>query len=214
MKSPGVYRIFCKKNGRNYVGSSTKDWRNRRNGHVCLLKAGKHPSKKMQADWNLYGPSEFLFLLVCECEADRAIEIEKASAETFKAFCPEMGYNTSPIREGRFRAGRKASGGTVRFSRMVKPETARKLAEMLSVEKNGIVRLEHASVRGLKHGLGEAPRIIGFSHSDSPDELFARLASKPGPIPMAIDSQEVVRLKSRVKELEAKVRDYENTYSQ
>jgi len=127
MKSPGVYRIFCKATKRNYVGSSSKDWRNRRNGHIFLLKHGKHPSKKMQEDWNKHGPDQFSFILVCECPSDRAIELERAASVEFKAFCPEMGYNTMPISDNRFNAGRRGSG-LVRFSAMVRPETAERLA--------------------------------------------------------------------------------------
>ncbi len=215
MKSPGVYRIYCRATGRNYVGSSCKDWKNRRNGHVCLLKKGTHPSIKMQEDWGKFGPESFEFILVCECSPDNATDMELAASIEFKAFCPDAGYNIKPISSNRFRSGRKPEEiSKIRFSRMVTPDMAKKLAELMKVPGGSLIKLEHPNSHGgwkESHRDPNNPKVIGLN----PDSSFD---GPPKPrygddqvvlLKMAEDSQEVIKLKSRVKELESKLREYE-----
>lgn len=157
-KTAGVYRIFNKATGRNYVGSSSTDWRNRRNGHRFLLKNGRHPSTKMQEDWDKYGAESFKFLCVCECEGPGVLDMEEIAAKEFKAFDKELGYNTKPINGTRFRGGRPGNSiPRVRFSKMVTAEQASQICAMLEVPEDRLVFLHHGDTRMIK-GYG---RTIG-----------------------------------------------------
>lgn len=76
----GVYRIYCSRTDRSYVGSST-DILNRFTWHKFILR---HNSPKIgygltrdhpcQEDWNTFGESMFVFEILEECSAkDRII---------------------------------------------------------------------------------------------------------------------------------------------
>lgn len=214
MKSPGIYRIYCKATKRNYVGSSTKDWANRRNGHMHLLRKGKHPSVKMQEDWNKYGAIEFAFILICECPPDRVSELENLAAIEFKAFCPESGYNTAAISTNRFNAGRKASG-KVRFCMYLKPERAQRLAAQLKAEEgDGVLTLERGSSRGIKFHALKVPGRPSAMTFNPKDNDFFRMTKEEVDImkkdhPSQMESPLVIKLQARIKELEAKIKQFE-----
>lgn len=73
-KQSGVYAIQHLETGRTYIGSSvsmSRRWRE----HQSLLKLGEHHARDLQVDWNLYGPSAFVFVVleVIQDEASRIV---------------------------------------------------------------------------------------------------------------------------------------------
>jgi len=56
----GIYAIKCASNSRLYIGSAVS-FRRRVAVHLCMLRAGKHHSKKLQRAWDKYGSDKFMF---------------------------------------------------------------------------------------------------------------------------------------------------------
>ena len=72
----GIYSIYCTKNGKVYIGSST-DIFVRWNGHKCNLRLNKHGNRYLQNAWNKYEEESFVFSIVEECSKDILIEREQ-----------------------------------------------------------------------------------------------------------------------------------------
>jgi group I intron endonuclease len=91
MKS-GVYLIRNVKNQRIYIGSSENVY-HRKKEHWWTLRAGKHHSQKLQADWNVYGEDCFEFVVVRLTSNDKEIKnLEESLIEKLNAV--QSGYNT------------------------------------------------------------------------------------------------------------------------
>lgn len=63
----GVYLIRCDINNRVYVGSSNDVYR-RWNDHQSDLRAGRHKSSKLQADYTRYGARHFQHSILCTAD--------------------------------------------------------------------------------------------------------------------------------------------------
>jgi predicted GIY-YIG superfamily endonuclease len=72
---PGVYRIKCRANGKEYIGGSG-DVQNRIAGHKSRLRGGSHPLKAMQDDFAHYGEAVFAFE-ICELFLSRKEAIRR-----------------------------------------------------------------------------------------------------------------------------------------
>lgn len=70
----GVYRILNRVTDRYYFGSSFC-FKLRATGHISDLKNGRHRNIPLQKDWDLLGPSAFLFEVVEVVEGDRAARL-------------------------------------------------------------------------------------------------------------------------------------------
>jgi ribosome-binding protein aMBF1 (putative translation factor) len=86
-----IYRIYCKVNGRSYIGQSEAADR-RKKEHMAALAKGRHRSKAMQFDYDLYGPEAFDFDILEEvgdltrARKREALHIDQSGAKT-------SGYN-------------------------------------------------------------------------------------------------------------------------
>lgn len=78
----GVYRIYCTINSRAYIGSSV-DIHQRWSWHKAVLRRNSPPTYGLtrphpcQEDWNLYGPSRFVFEILQRCEKHELLEKEQ-----------------------------------------------------------------------------------------------------------------------------------------
>lgn len=61
---PGVYRITNRKNGRYYIGTTTRPMVDRWREHRDDLSRGKHHNTKLQQDWHYYRASAFRFSVI------------------------------------------------------------------------------------------------------------------------------------------------------
>ena len=86
-RCPAIYAIINTKTLHHYIGQS-KYVRIRKTANFTALKAGVHPSKKMQAAYN-ENPESLKFFLVEECTIDQLAERERYWIEETR---PE--YNT------------------------------------------------------------------------------------------------------------------------
>ena len=107
-----VYAIRHVASGKVYVGSAinrTKRWTE----HRRRLRNGDHHSRHLQAAWDAYGQSAFVFE-VLETVAPNSIAllaVEQTHIDRLKAFDREHGYNVC-IQADRSRFGVKASPET------------------------------------------------------------------------------------------------------
>ena len=65
----GIYKIINVVNNKFYVGSA-EDFGRRKRIHWWRLRKGNHPNKYLQAAWNKYGESYFMFVIVEEHGAE------------------------------------------------------------------------------------------------------------------------------------------------
>lgn len=91
----GVYCITNLKNGKVYIGSAVSIKR-RRDQHFCLLRAGDHPNKHLQAAYLKYGEKNFVFETL-ELVGKRSLR--KREQHWLNQKCAankKYGYNNSP----------------------------------------------------------------------------------------------------------------------
>ncbi|SDH45051.1 GIY-YIG nuclease family protein [Desulfosporosinus hippei] len=90
----GIYRIRNIKNEKAYIGQS-KNILDRWEKHKNSLRNGKHHSKSLQIEWDIYGEENFTLEVLEECEY-RLFE-RKKSEFIFKFDTLKNGYNESTI---------------------------------------------------------------------------------------------------------------------
>lgn len=78
----GIYEIFCKANGKRYIGSA-RCFAKRKINHLAMVRNGKHTSIHFQRAWNLYGEDAFEFRVLEICEVDSLLEREQYYLDTF-----------------------------------------------------------------------------------------------------------------------------------
>lgn len=88
-----IYLIKNKANGKIYVGRTRKFF-NRKKLHLNGLRAGRHPNRIMQDDFNMYGEESFEFEVVEESEKGFGRTcIEKQWMIKLKTYDVNYGYN-------------------------------------------------------------------------------------------------------------------------
>lgn len=92
MKKIGIYKILNIVNNKVYIGSSNNI--NRRfKDHKNFLINNKHNNKHLQSAWIKYGPDNFLFDILEECDKDSLSNKEQYWITFHKSYIPEIGYN-------------------------------------------------------------------------------------------------------------------------
>jgi group I intron endonuclease len=80
----GVYRITCKLNGKSYIGSTAKSFKERWDCHRNLLRKKSHHSRKLQNSWNKYGEDNFEFVIILYCNPEDAVKNEQRCFDELK----------------------------------------------------------------------------------------------------------------------------------
>ena len=73
----GFYCIQNLETGWLYVGSASVSMEVRWNRHKYDLIPGRHPNKRLQMDWDSYGPSSFRFSILRLCTPNECIATEQ-----------------------------------------------------------------------------------------------------------------------------------------
>jgi group I intron endonuclease len=94
MPCAGVYLIECYATNKVYVGSSGA-MRKRKVQHLWLLRAGRHSSKRLQADFDLHGESAFAFKTLRVVSEGCLLSAEQEFIDQYDAANPDKGYNMS-----------------------------------------------------------------------------------------------------------------------
>lgn len=78
MKLFGVYEIYCLKNYKRYIGSTTTSFRERWGEHIRCLNNNTHVNPLIQNAWNKYGKHNFIFhILYISNDKNNVIEKEQ-----------------------------------------------------------------------------------------------------------------------------------------
>ena len=96
----GIYKIINIKNNKFYVGSAV-NFSRRKTRHFSELRTNKHNNKHLQAAWNKYGESSFIFAIVEEIndkETLLAAENVWLKEHVGKDYCYNLGTDaTAPM---------------------------------------------------------------------------------------------------------------------
>lgn len=95
-----IYKLECTKTGRVYIGKTCNPEK-RHKQHLFMLNARKHVIEEMQADFDKYGESSFVFTVLESVNrqpiSEKAIytdaEREKQIMLEYRSYLPEFGYN-------------------------------------------------------------------------------------------------------------------------
>lgn len=93
-KKYGIYQIENIKNHKVYIGKTANNFGDRWDCHKGQLRGGYHDNKELQADWNKYGESSFVFTILHDCAGksrDEMNELERL--EIAKAKSASLAYN-------------------------------------------------------------------------------------------------------------------------
>lgn len=91
----GIYKIINVVNNKFYVGSAV-DLKRRKTRHFSELRTGKHNNKHLQAAWNKYGESSFIFVVVEEVsESINILDVENIwlKEHVGKEYCYNIGVD-------------------------------------------------------------------------------------------------------------------------
>jgi group I intron endonuclease len=96
----GIYKIINIQNNKFYIGSAV-NFSRRKTRHFSELRTGKHKNKHLQAAWNKYGESFFIFTPVEEVK-DKSLLLEAENnwlkKHVGKAYCYNIGVDaTAPM---------------------------------------------------------------------------------------------------------------------
>lgn len=87
-----IYMIANIINDKYYIGSA-KNVRLRTTFHKYQLRNNKHDNKHLQGAWNLYGESNFIFLILEKATFEKLEEKEQTWIDALNANNPDTGYN-------------------------------------------------------------------------------------------------------------------------
>lgn len=93
----GVYTITNLINGKIYVGSCSKSFKQRWSAHRNDLKNNKHRNTYLQRAYNKYGEENFKFEILEECESKYSISTEQYWINMLNVCDRKYGYNLAPV---------------------------------------------------------------------------------------------------------------------
>jgi group I intron endonuclease len=96
VKQTGVYQIRCTVNGKVYVGSAARSFKDRWKSHRTALRGGRHCNRYLQFAWIKHGEGAFEFTILEECEPALCIAREQYWIDRTRAAVRPFGYNISP----------------------------------------------------------------------------------------------------------------------
>lgn len=92
----GVYCIRNLMNNKRYVGSAAVSFGDRWSCHRSTLNKNKHHSPKLQAAWNKWGATNFVFEVLLRCHPNVCIVEEQRFINKFDSAHYLNGYNVAP----------------------------------------------------------------------------------------------------------------------
>jgi group I intron endonuclease len=159
-KASGVYAIVNTMNGKRYIGSA-ENLRRRRTAHRSALSKNKHANKHLQAAWNKYGESAFVFVVLEYVHPIFLLDIEQKHLDSNRG-----GYNIAKHAEATSKgltrsAETRAKLSAIHKGKTISPEQRQKLSE---AGKGRVVTKEtrakqSASNRGQKRSPETVARI-------------------------------------------------------
>lgn len=96
LRQTGVYQIRNVTNGRIYIGSATRSFRDRWGCHLRQLNDRTHRNRLLQRSWNKYGAAAFQFEVLETCEPAKCLQCEQRFIDLLNAADPTIGFNLTP----------------------------------------------------------------------------------------------------------------------
>lgn len=98
----GIYAIVNKINGKQYIGSAAKSFKQRWRDHIKTLRGNRHSSPILQAAYNKYGEESIEFKVLEVCDREKCIEREQLYLDTLSPeynICKTAGNTLGQIAE-------------------------------------------------------------------------------------------------------------------
>jgi group I intron endonuclease len=95
LHSSGVYSIYNKTTGKQYIGSTTMRFQKRFWHHINQLRKNKHKNSYLQHAWNRYGEDDFEFKILEICSKENCLKKEQEYLDTYNLL-----YNINPLASG------------------------------------------------------------------------------------------------------------------
>ena len=126
----GIYAIKNKVNNKLYIGQS-QNIKNRWNYHKNRLNNNKHLNKKLQNAWNKYGPDNFEFIMLEECNKNIIDKREIYWISYYNSTDIKYGYNIS--------SGGEATSKGVKWTKEQKENASKNKnpKEIVQIDLNG-----------------------------------------------------------------------------
>jgi group I intron endonuclease len=127
-----IYRITCVENGKFYIGS-TVNRSQRWSRHRRELRLGQHKNQSLQASWNKYGESSFIFEVVEEVpDVLQLMAVEQRWLDQFVGH--RLCFNFNRFADAPWRG--KTGAATPRWGVANSPETRAKISAAISGENH------------------------------------------------------------------------------
>lgn len=92
----GIYEIKNLINGKRYVGSTIRSFKDRWQSHRSKLNNNKHDNSYLQRAWNKYGSENFEFNILEVVEVQFCIVKEQYWMDHYDVLNDKFGYNLAP----------------------------------------------------------------------------------------------------------------------
>ncbi len=155
----GIYLILNTKNGKLYLGQA-QDLRRRWNEHTRKLRNNIHKNAHLQAAWNKYGATAFVFKVLEHCDIDRLNEREQHFLNIYipKGNCYNIALDVLAPRRGiphSIETRRKMSEAT---RRQIPPMRGRNHSEMTRRKMSEAAKKRQPVSDETRKKIGEANR--------------------------------------------------------
>lgn len=133
----GIYKIINVVNNKFYVGSAV-DFARRKRIHWWKLRRGDHPNKYLQAAWDKYGETSFVFVIVEEHDNDVDILVAEnvwLKEHVGKDYCYNLGTDATAPTTGWVGEKNPMYGKTFAHTEEAKAKIAKASAERIQSEE-------------------------------------------------------------------------------
>lgn len=176
-----IYGIENIITGKWYIGQTINAFYQRKAEHVGRLKKGKHRNKHLQASWEQYGESSFVFTALASARHELELnDLEKIYIGLYDSF--KNGYNKTSggkryfrhSEESRKKISEAGKGNTIRLGKKLSEETRKKQSEAMKGRPSHCrgKKLSEEHRRKISESLKGNTRAKGKTHSAETLEIL------------------------------------------
>ena len=124
----GVYRIYCVKTNKFYIGSSKNLWK-RMITHIWSLDNKRHRNKNIQNEYNIYGNECFVFEIIEFCDEDKRLDKEQYYIDLYKESSKLYNLSTNAYTNNFVTEEQKRILSEIHKGKKISEEQRRKISE-------------------------------------------------------------------------------------